>query len=109
MNYLIGVDNSTAKLLGGYARQAYLDGLAMQDTRGYNPYTFGFVGAGDSHDTATAYSQANFFVALAIPPVQGGADPVPPPRSRDNDPGIEPGVHRQFGGKRRAASDRPEL
>jgi hypothetical protein len=37
MNYLIGVDNSTAKLLGGYARQAYLDGLAMQDVRGYNP------------------------------------------------------------------------
>jgi hypothetical protein len=36
MNYLIGVDNSTAKLLGGYARQAYLDGLAMQDVRGYN-------------------------------------------------------------------------
>jgi hypothetical protein len=61
MNYLIGVDNSSAKLLGGYARQAYLDGLAMQDARGYNPYKFGFVGAGDSHNTATAYSQANFF------------------------------------------------
>jgi hypothetical protein len=55
MNYLIGIDNSSAKLIGGYARQAYLDGLAMKDSRGYNPYKFGFVGAGDSHNTATNY------------------------------------------------------
>ncbi|NKF34080.1 DUF3604 domain-containing protein, partial [Pseudomonas sp. BGM005] len=34
---------------------------AMQATRGYNPYKFGVVGAGDSHNTVTAYSQSNFF------------------------------------------------
>ncbi|PZM14388.1 DUF3604 domain-containing protein [Rhizobium tubonense] len=61
MNYLIGIDNSTSKLHGSYAREAYENGLAMQATRGYNPYKFGVVGAGDSHNTVTAYSQSNFF------------------------------------------------
>jgi hypothetical protein len=61
MSYLIGVDDSFSKLYGSYAREAWQNGLAMQDTRGYNPYTFGVVGAGDSHNTATAYAQSNFF------------------------------------------------
>ena len=34
---------------------------AMQDARGYNPYKFGVVGASDSHDTAVAYRQSNYF------------------------------------------------
>jgi Protein of unknown function (DUF3604). len=33
----------------------------MQDTRGYNPYKFGIVAASDSHNTAAAYSQSNYF------------------------------------------------
>ena len=41
MSFLIGVANSTSKLNGSYAREAYENGLAMQDTRGYNPYKFG--------------------------------------------------------------------
>ncbi|MRG57806.1 DUF3604 domain-containing protein [Phyllobacterium sp. SYP-B3895] len=61
MNYLIGIDNSSGKLHGSYAREAYENGLAMQESRGYNPYKFGVVGAGDSHNTVTAYSQSNFF------------------------------------------------
>lgn len=61
MSYLIGIDNSFSKLYGSYTRQAYQNGLAMQDTRGYNPYKFGVVGAGDSHNTAVNYSQSNYF------------------------------------------------
>ncbi len=61
MNYLIGLDNSHSNPHGSYAREAYRNGLAMQDTRGYNPYKFGFVGAGDAHNTASAYSQSNYF------------------------------------------------
>ena len=33
----------------------------MQDTRGYNPYKFGFVGGSDSHNTGVPYRQNNFF------------------------------------------------
>jgi hypothetical protein len=66
MNFLIGVDNSFSKLHGSYAREAYQNGLAMQATRGYNPYKFGVVGASDSHNTVTSYVQSNFFGAHGL-------------------------------------------
>jgi hypothetical protein len=48
-------------IVGSYARQALKDGLALQDSRGYNPYRFGFGAASDSHNTAVPYRQDNFF------------------------------------------------
>ncbi len=48
-------------ITGSYARQAYKDGIAMQDTRGYNPYKFGMAGGSDSHNTGSAYRQDNFY------------------------------------------------
>jgi hypothetical protein len=71
MSYLIGIDNSFSKLYGSYAREAWQNGLAMQDARGYNPYKFGVVGAGDAHNTATAYTHSNFFGDHAM------VDPTP--------------------------------
>jgi hypothetical protein len=46
---------------GSFARQAYKDGITMQDTRGYNPYKFGMAGGSDSHNSASPYRQDNFF------------------------------------------------
>jgi Protein of unknown function (DUF3604) len=46
---------------GSFARQAYKDGIAMQDVRGYNPYKFGMAGGSDSHNTASPYRHDNFF------------------------------------------------
>jgi hypothetical protein len=48
-------------IVGSYARQALKDGLTMQDTKGYNPYKFGFGAGSDSHNTAVPYRQNNFF------------------------------------------------
>ncbi len=48
-------------IVGSYARQALKDGLAMQDTEGFNPFKFGFGAASDSHNTAVPYRQNNFF------------------------------------------------
>jgi uncharacterized protein DUF3604 len=48
-------------IVGSYARQALKDGLAMEDTQGFNPYKFGFGAASDSHNTAVPYRQDNFF------------------------------------------------
>ena len=48
-------------IVGSYARQAYKDGIAMQDVRGYNPYKFGMAGGSDSHNTGSPYRQDNFF------------------------------------------------
>jgi uncharacterized protein DUF3604 len=74
MNYLIGLDNSKSNPHGSYTRDAYKNGLTMQDTRGYNPYKFGVVGAGDAHNTATSYSQSNYFGDHAM------IDPTPEAR-----------------------------
>lgn len=49
------------RIAGSYARQAYKDGIAMQDTRGYNPYKFGMAGGSDAHNSASSYRQDNFF------------------------------------------------
>jgi hypothetical protein len=46
---------------GSFARQAYKDGIAMQDTRGYNPYKFGMAAGCDSHNTASPYRQDDFY------------------------------------------------
>ncbi len=48
-------------IVGSYVRQAYKDGLTMQDTAGYNPYKSGVVGASDSHNTGVPYRQDNFY------------------------------------------------
>ncbi len=61
LEYILGGVDRAPRLHGSYIREAYQNGLAMQDTRGYNPYKFGLVGAGDTHSTATSYTQSNFF------------------------------------------------
>ena len=61
LNYLLGGAERAPKIHGSYIREAYESGLAMQDTRGYNPYKFGVVGASDSHNTASGYSQSDYF------------------------------------------------
>lgn len=48
-------------IVGSYARQALKDGVALEDTQGFNPYKFGFGAASDSHNTVVPYRQGNFF------------------------------------------------
>ena len=61
LNYLLGGAERAPRVHGSYIREAYENGLAMQDNRGFNPYKFGVVGASDSHDTVVAYEQSNYF------------------------------------------------
>ena len=62
LSYLLGEPQGRFDhIVGSYARQALKDGLAMQDTKGYNPYKFGVIGASDSHNTGTPYRQDNFY------------------------------------------------
>jgi hypothetical protein len=46
---------------GSYARQAYKDGVAMEQALGFNPYKFGVVSGSDSHVGTAPYRQKNFF------------------------------------------------
>ena len=48
-------------LQGSFSRQAYKDGITMQDVRGFNPYKFGMAGGSDSHNTGSPYRQDNFY------------------------------------------------
>jgi hypothetical protein len=77
MSFLLGVDNSVSRVNGSYIRQAYQNGLAMQSTRGYNPYKMGVLGASDSHNTVVSYTASNFFGQ------HGGLDASPKVRLAD--------------------------
>jgi hypothetical protein len=61
MSFLLGIDNSTSKINGSYVRQAWQNGMALQQARGYNPYKMGVVGASDSHNGVIPYSQSYNF------------------------------------------------
>ncbi len=66
LSYLLGGIERTPKVHGSYIREAWQNGVAMQDSRGYNPYKMGVVGASDSHDTAAGYSQNDYFGGHAL-------------------------------------------
>ncbi len=62
LNYLLGFPPGRWPTIpGSFVRQGLMDGIAMQQARGYNPYKTGIVGGSDSHNTAVPYRQANFF------------------------------------------------
>ena len=64
MSFLLGdPPGRIPHIVGSFARQALKDGLALQDTKGFNPYKFGFGAASDSHNTVVPYRQDNFFGA----------------------------------------------
>ncbi|MCQ3828169.1 DUF3604 domain-containing protein [Microbulbifer elongatus] len=61
-SYLLGdPPGKFPKIPGSYVRDGLKTGIAMQGTRGYNPYKTGVVGGSDSHNGAAPYRQDNFF------------------------------------------------
>ena len=51
---------------GSYVRQAYLDGLSLQEEQRGNPYKFGMVGASDTHTGAISDDESNFHSKVGI-------------------------------------------
>ena len=45
---------------GSYVRTAYLDGLVLEETQGFNPFRFGLVGATDTHNAGGTPDEDNF-------------------------------------------------
>ncbi|MCR9277187.1 MAG: DUF3604 domain-containing protein [Pseudomonadaceae bacterium] len=53
--------NINSKPEGSYVREAYLRGLELEATDGFNPFRFGMIGASDTHNSAGSFDEANFF------------------------------------------------
>ena len=65
---------------GSYVRDAYLNGMVMQENEGFNPYKFGVIGASDSHNAAGSFEEDNYWSKLSrrdIEPYRRGSVPLP--------------------------------
>ena len=51
---------------GGYVREAYLNGLAMEEADGLNPYRFGLIGASDTHNAAGSFEEDNYWSKIGL-------------------------------------------
>ena len=45
---------------GSYVREAWLNGLALEGSAGFNPYRFGIVGASDTHNLGERFDEDKF-------------------------------------------------
>ncbi|MDE0063012.1 MAG: DUF3604 domain-containing protein [Gammaproteobacteria bacterium] len=70
---------------GSYVREAWLNGMAMEDRGGFNPYRFGVIGASDTHNAAGSFEEDNYWSKtglIDIEPHMRGSVPLP-----DSSPG----------------------
>lgn len=68
---------------GSYVRDAYLRGLVMQETGGFNPYKFGVIGSSDTHNAAGSFEEDNYWSKTGINDID--------PKRRGSVPLDEPG------------------
>ncbi len=76
--------NLPSQAPGSYVREAYLNGLVMQETQGFNPFKFGVIAASDTHNAAGSFEEDNYWSKTGITdilPHQRGSVPLP-----DSDP-----------------------
>ena len=59
-------NSSYSRPFGSYVRQAYLDGLGLEEERRGNPYKFGMVGASDTHTGAISDDESDFHSKVGI-------------------------------------------
>ncbi len=78
-SYRIGGGTTPSQPQGSYVREAYLNGLRLEDERGFNPFRFGLVGATDNHAGSGAPGESDYFTAGGRPQ-RGASIPFDPPR-----------------------------
>jgi len=68
---------------GSYVREAYLNGLVMEEKEGFNPFRFGLIGSTDTHNSAGTPEESNFHSKVGIKdatPELRGSVPLATPR-----------------------------
>lgn len=76
-----------SKPQGSYVREAYLNGLALEESLGINPYRFGLIGSSDTHVGAGSFDESNYWSKVGIvdsTPVLRGSVPLPEPDASGN-------------------------
>ncbi len=63
---LLPLSTELEDLQGGFVRDAYLTGLALEEKEGFNPYRFGMIGASDTHDAGASYKESKYFSKLGL-------------------------------------------
>ena len=51
---------------GSYVRDALLEGIKMEQAKGFNPYKFGLIGSSDTHTAASSQEEDNFFSKIGL-------------------------------------------
>jgi hypothetical protein len=83
---------------GSYVREAYLNGLVMEEQGGFNPYRFGVIGASDTHNAAGSFQEDNYWSKTGvtdIEPYMRGS--VPLPSSTPDEPRYADGASQYWG------------
>jgi hypothetical protein len=68
---------------GGYVREAYLNGLVMEEEGGFNPFRFGMIGSTDTHNSAGTPEEFKYHSKIGIldgTPERRGSVPLAIPR-----------------------------
>ena len=63
---------------GSYVRDAYLNGLDLEEQQGFNPFRFGLIGSSDTHNAAGSFREEDYWSKtglLDITPEQRGSVP----------------------------------
>jgi hypothetical protein len=79
MNTYIGSPTKVTRFAGSYARDALKAGLESEQSHGFNPYRFGFIGSSDTHNAAGPFQEDRYFSKVGLmdgKPEQRGS--VPP-------------------------------
>ena len=77
--FRIGGDPTPSQAPGSYVREAYRNGLLLEEERGFNPFRFGLIGSTDNHAGAGPPSESGYFTAAGVPR-EGVSLPFDPPR-----------------------------
>ena len=57
---------SKSRPQGSYVREAWLNGLEMQENAGFNPYRFGVIGASDTHNSGEQFDESKFVSKVGV-------------------------------------------
>src|SRR5688572_5749188 len=100
METYIGSPTKVTKFAGSYVREALKAGLELQDSQGFNPYRFGFVGASDTHNAAGAFEENRYFSKVGImdgTPQRRGSVPGPNQTWENYEPTANAGRYQTWG------------